>query len=377
MSTLAAYRADTPGCKQVIHLNNAGAALPPRQVMEAMQAYLAEETLRGGYETAAKHHDLLQDFYRATARLLHTKATQIAWASSATDAYARALSAIPFQQGDLIVTTAHDYLSNLIAFRQLVRHRKVQLEIVADSPEGGVDMEALRRTIMHLRPRLVAVTHMPTNSGLIQDVYTIGSWCQTYEDCWYLVDACQTAGQLPLEVNRMQCDFLSATYRKFLRGPRGAGFLYVSQRVLDAGLEPRFMDLHSARWTADNDYRARASAQRFELWERNYALVRGATVATDYALAVGLAHIAAYTAELAAYMRELLQARPNIEVLDQGATLGAIVGCYIAGQNPDRLLSHLRKAGLHASITSQAYAPLPLRQQGRPWILRLSPHYYN
>jgi selenocysteine lyase/cysteine desulfurase len=218
---------------------------------------------------------------------------------------------------------------------------------------------------------------MPTHSGLIQDIETIGAWCRFNSDCWYLVDACQTAGQLPLHVNRIQCDFLSATFRKFLRGPRGAGFLYVSERVLEAGLEPRYLDLHSADWTSTDDYHPKADAHRFELWERNYALVRGATVAAAYARQAGLEEIARRTALLAAELRARLAEEQSIKLTDRGNRLGAIVGCYVDGQVPDVLLSKLRASGIHASITAQAYAPFPLRQEAVPWILRLSPHYYN
>lgn len=370
------YRRDTPACEDVIHFNNAGAALSPLPVQQAVQAHLDLEYQLGGYEAAAIHSARSEAFYPAIASLLNAQAHQIAFATSATDAYNRALSSIPFAAGDLILTTENDYASNQIAFLQAVRRYGVTLKIAPEAPEGGVDTAAMATLIYELRPRVVAVTHMPSSNGLIQDVYAIGKACRAV-DTIYIVDACQTAGQLPLNVETMGCDFLSATFRKFLRGPRGTGFLYVSDRVLQKEMAPQYLDLHSADWSAPDKYQVRQDARRFELWERNHALVHGAVAAAHYAQKVGLEAIAKRTAELANALREELTALKGVKVADTGAELGAIVTCYLPDQAPEKLLADLRQAQIHASIGWSAYARYDFPRKRIPWVLRLSPHYYN
>lgn len=371
----AQWRADTPGCARVAHLNNAGSSLPPAPVTQAAIDYLSQEALLGGYELAARQADAIAGFYSAVARLIGARPHQIAFAGSATDAYNRALSAILLRAGDVIVTTPDDYVSNQIAFLQC-RQKGVKIVRAKTLPEGGVDPEDVRRLIREERPALVAVTHVPTNSGLVQPIAEIGAHCRA-AGVLYLVDACQSAGQLPLDVEAIGCDFLSATFRKFLRGPRGAGFLYVSDRVLETALAPGFLDLHSAQWTAPDIFEPAPDARRFELWERNYALVLAARAAAEYALGVGIPVIADHVRSLADYARQALATLPGAQVLDRGGELCGIVTAHFPNANPDALLEALRLQGIHTSVSTAGSARIDFAEKGVAWALRVSPHYYN
>lgn len=370
------YRLDTPGTAHFIHLNNAGAALMPKPVIEAMRHHLDLELIHGGYEAAAIERKSIEAFYPVLAQMLHANARNIAFTASATDAYNRALSAIPFQNGDVILTTNNDYVSNQIAFLQLQDRFGVRLERAADLPAGGVDPDSVETLIKKHQPRLVAVTHIPTNSGLIQPVETIGNLCKQH-DCLYLVDACQSAGQLPLDTQQIHCDFLTATFRKFLRGPRGSGFLYVSDRVLDQPMAPLFLDLHSATWPEADSYELVDSAKRFENWERAYALVQGAKVAVEYALEIGLENIARQVQHNAAYLRDRLSEFNQFTVLDQGQKLGGIVTVHLPDKKPGLVKTRLRSAGINSSLVFRGSALIDFDEKGVDWALRLSPHYYN
>lgn len=369
-------RAETPGAEARIHLNNAGAGLMPQPVLQAMTDHLQLEAKEGGYEAAALRKDEIAAFYNTTAQLLDAEPRQIAFTVSATDAYNRALSSIPFQQEDVILTTNNDYVSNQIAFLQMRDRLGIRVLRAADLPEGGVDPDDVEKLIRQHRPRLVAVTHMPTNSGLIQPVETIGKLCLEY-GCLYLVDACQSVGQLPLSVNRLHCDYLTATFRKFLRGPRGAGFLYVSDRVLKQQYAPFFLDLASAHWQGPDSYELVPGAQRFENWERAYALLLGSQAAVQYAMAIGLAPIAERVQHLSALLRSKLQDIPDLQILDRGAHLGGIVSVYIPGREPEQLKRQLYQDGINVSIAERSSALIDLDNKTVPWVLRLSPHYYN
>jgi selenocysteine lyase/cysteine desulfurase len=358
----------------VIHFNNAGAGLMPEPVVDAMTSYLRAEAELGGYETAAAHRSEIEDFYAAAAQLLGCAPRNIAFATSATDAYARALSAIPFERGDVIVTTRNDYISNQIAFLSMRKRLGVDVVHAPDVEEGGVDVDAMARLMRERRPRLVAVTHVPTNSGLVQPVAAVGAHCREL-DVLYLVDACQSAGQLPLDVDQLGCDFLSATSRKFLRGPRGGGLLYVSDRALAAGYEPLFLDMRGARWTGFEEYEPVETARRFEDWEFSYATVVGAATAIRYALAVGLDAIAERATVLGASLRESLGAVDGVRLLDRGRELCAIVTIDVP--DADKLHDDLERRGINSSVSELQHARYDFADKGVDAALRLSPHYYN
>jgi selenocysteine lyase/cysteine desulfurase len=369
-------RAETPGCAYRIHFNNAGAGLMPAPVLETMTRYLELEAELGGYEAADARTEAIHDFYDATAQLLGCQAHNIAFAPNATDAFARALSSIPFDPGDLILTTRNDYISSQIAFLSLRKRFGVEVVHAPDLPGGGVDVDAMARLMRERRPRLVAATHIPTNSGLVQPVAEIGRRCREL-DLLYLLDACQSVGQYVIDVEQLSCDFLSATGRKFLRGPRGSGFLYVSDRALAAGYEPLFIDIRGARWVGFEEYEQVETAARYEDWEFSYATVLGAAAAARYALAVGIEAIARRTPALGASLRERLAEIDGVRILDHGIERCAIVTFTLTGWASDALVQELRRRRINSWISAREHALFDLTDKGVDACVRLSPHYYN
>ncbi|WP_225833266.1 aminotransferase class V-fold PLP-dependent enzyme [Streptomyces sp. NK08204] len=374
---IAALRADTPGCESVVHFNNAGCGLVARPVLAAVTDHLRLEAEIGGYEASAARETQVRDFYTSIADLLGTGPGNIAFAGSATHAYTKALSAIDFEPGDTILTTRNDFISNQIAFLALRRRFGVEIVHAPDRPDGsGVDVDAMAALMRTHRPRLVAATHVPTNSGLVQPIADIGRHCRELE-LLYLVDACQSAGQYPLDVNAIGCDLLTATCRKFLRGPRGSGFLYVSDRVLEEGYEPLFIDMYGARWVEPEKYRPVDSAARFEEWEFPYATLLGCAAAVRYALRVGLEPISRRTPVLAAGLRDRLAALPGVRVLDGGPAPAALVTFEIAGWQPQPFKAALDERGVNSALSFREFAQYDFADKDVDWCLRLSPHYYN
>jgi selenocysteine lyase/cysteine desulfurase len=373
---LARLRAETPGCASRIHFNNAGSGLMATPVLEAITEYLALEAELGGYEAADAREEAIHDFYAATAQLLGCEARNIAFASNATDAFARALSSIPFASGDLILTTRDDYISNQIAFFSLRKRFGVDVVHAPNVPEGGVDVGAMERLMRERRPRLVAVTHIPTNSGLVQPVAEIGRRCRELE-LLYLVDACQSVGQYAIDVEQLGCDFLSATGRKFLRGPRGSGLLYVSDRALAAGYEPLFIDMRGARWVGPEDYRQVETAARFEDWEFSYATLLGSAAAIRYAFKVGIDVVAERTPALGAALRERLAELDGVRIFDRGRRRCAIVTFTVDGWNSEVLMTELRRRRINSSVSAREHALYDFTDKGVEACVRMSPHYYN
>lgn len=375
MLDINSLREDTPGCQTKIHFNNAGASLMPVPVLKSMKDYLDHEAAVGGYEAADSKKDNIQKFYKSTARLINAAERNIAFTSSATNSFARALSCVPFEKGDSILIANEDYISNQLAFLSIQKRFGIQLIRAASDARGGVDINDMKRLMEKHRPRLVSLTHIPTNSGLVQPVEKVGELCRE-QNILYLVDACQSVGQWSVDVKNIQCDFLSATFRKFLRGPRGAGFLYVSDRVIDQGLEPLFIDMRGATWTSPNQYQPRADALRFEDWEIPYALLVGSQVAIDYALNLGIENIQIRNKLLCDQLRKQL-IYSNFEVLDQGEQLSSIITVRIPGEDGTVVMNQLRKININTSISYRDYAIIDFEKKGVDWALRISPHYYN
>ena len=373
---LLRWRQETPGCSRVIHLNNAGAALVPRVVGEAVAAHLELEGEMGGYEAAERQAGAVRECYAALGHLLGTRAGNVALVQNSTVAFAQAISAFDLGSGDSILTSQADYASNQIMYLSLARRRGVAVVRAPDLPEGGIDPAAVRRMVRGRRPSLVALTWVPTNSGLVQPVEEIGAICQEAE-IPYLVDACQAVGQMPVDVGRVRCDFLAGTARKFLRGPRGLGFLYVSDRMLERGAHPLLVDMHGATWTDPDDFTLAPDARRFETWEFSYALVLGLGAAARYAEEVGLDTAGERARELAAFVRERLERLPGVRVLDRGPELCAIVTAEIGNRDATEVKLALRARGINTSSPEREDAVIDMDQKGARSALRISPHYYN
>jgi selenocysteine lyase/cysteine desulfurase len=373
---LGTVRADTPATANLIHLNNAGSSIPPTIVLQTIQDYLSLEATVGGYEAADANAEAIAGFYTTIAQYIHAEARNIAHANSATDAYMKALSAIPMRAGDVILTTDNDYSSNQIAFLALEKRVGVQVLRARDLPEGGVDPSDMERLVKAHHPILVAVTHVPTNSGLIQDINAIGKICRA-EGVWYLVDACQSLGQIALDVQAIGCDFLSATMRKYMRGPRGIGFLYVSDRVLEAGLEMMLPDMRGATWTGPNAYDSAPDARRFEYWEMSPALMLGSKVAIEYAVRMNMDLIEQRVGDLAGYTRHLMAELPGVQILDHGENLCGIVTAYHEKWNPDKVMKVLKDNHVNCRISPLIAGQIDFARKNVSWALRVSPHYYN
>jgi len=374
-SALDRWRRDTPGCRDRIHLNNAGAALMPRPVLDTLARHVQREGEIGGYEAAEEAAAAVRETYELVARLVGTAARNIAVVENATVAFSQALSAFDFHPGDRIVTTRADYPSNQLMYLSLARRCGVEIVRADDLPVGGVDPESVGQLARDPRTRLVAVSWVPTNSGLVQDAAAVGGVCAELE-VPYLVDACQAVGQMAVDVHELRCDYLTGTGRKFLRGPRGIGFLYVSDRMLERGAFPLFVDMRGADWTDPDAFRLADGARRFENWEFAYALVLGLGEATRYALAVGSAGGERAWA-LAAELRERLAALPSVRVLDRGRERCAIVTIDVGRHDAADLKLRLRAQGVNTSSSDRDDGVLDMEAKGATTVLRLSPHYYN
>jgi selenocysteine lyase/cysteine desulfurase len=367
-------RAETPGCAEVLHFNNAGASLPPAPVLAVQTAHLEREARIGGYEAQEEAQARLEAVYASAARLVGGRGPdEIALFENATRAFDMALYAVPLEPGDVILTSTAEYHSMFVTYLHRAR-RGVRVEVVPGDATGQLDVSALRKRLDG-RVRLIAMTHMPTNGGLVQPAEAVGEIARE-AGVFFLLDATQTVGQIPLDVGRLGCHALAGTSRKYLRGPRGVGFLWVDRDWIER-LEPPLMEGHAAEWVEPDRYVIRPDARRFEVWESNVAARLGLGAAVDYACALGLERIWARVRALADTLRARLGAVPGVTVRDLGVVRGGIVSFTVRDVEPARVKAALRAARINVTVSPARGTLLDMRARGLRDVVRASVHYYN
>ncbi|WP_241474697.1 aminotransferase class V-fold PLP-dependent enzyme [Nocardiopsis xinjiangensis] len=373
---VAGVRAETAGVGERVHLNSAGAALMPDQVVQEVLWHVRSEARLGGYEAAEMAADRVEGFYASVARLLGARPQEVAFAESATRAWELALGSVPLGAGDRVLTTVSEYSSNGLGLVKAAGAVGARVEVVADDADGVVDVGALERALDQGGVVLVAINHMPTHNGLVNPVERVGRACRA-RGVLFLVDACQSVGQVQVDVDRVGCDFLTATGRKFLRGPRGTGLLYA--RAQTAGLgEPAVVDVSSAEWLGERSYRVRGDARRFESFERSVAGQLGLAVAADYAYALGMDAVAERVGWLGEVLRERLSVLAGVRVWDRGRVgeRSGIVTFSVEGVGAEWVRAYLARAGVNVSVSrvhNQVWEDARMPEE----VVRASVHYYN
>jgi len=367
-------RADTPGCAEVAHFNNAGSSLPPRPVVKAVVDHLQLEARIGGYEAANQENDRLEAVYASVASLINARPDEIALVENATRGWDMAFYALKFQPGDRILTGIAEYASNVISYLQIARKTGAVVEAVPNDETGQVSVPDLERMI-DARVKLLSFTHVPTNGGLVNPAAEIGAVAKKH-GIPFLLDACQSVGQIDIDVAAIGCTMLSATGRKYLRGPRGTGFLYVRRDWIER-LEPPFLDLHAAEWVAADRYEIRKDARRFENWESYVAGRLGLGAAADYALKVGMKAIEADLTAKAAQLREGLARLPGVAVHDIGRKKGGIVTFTKQGRSAADIKATLGRRRINTSVSGASSTLFDMSARGLRELVRASVHYVN
>lgn len=367
-------RGETPGVSHRVHLNNAGTGLMPRPVIDAVKGHIDLEARIGGYEAKTQENDRIEMAYASVARLIGAKKSEIALVGNATVAWQHAFYSQGLKEGDRILTAEAEYAANYVAFLQMQKRTGCVVDVIPNDESGAIDCRALEKMIDD-RVKLIAVTWIPTNGGLVNPAADIGKIAKAH-GIPYLLDACQAPGQMPVDVEELGCDFLSATGRKFIRGPRGTGFLYVRSKVLEH-LEPYMLDHYGAEWTAADRYEMRPDARRFETWERAPALHLGLGAAADYALDIGLEAIQARAIMLADSLREGLEKIRGVTVRDIGTEKCAIVTFSHESVDGDSIKAAMSAEHINISVSKPNSTLLDANARALPDLVRISPHYYN
>ncbi|MGW3936743.1 aminotransferase class V-fold PLP-dependent enzyme [Streptomyces phaeochromogenes] len=371
---IEAIRRDTPGTANRVHLNNAGAALLSRRTLRTMTAHLELEAAIGGYEAADRERDRIDATYANIARLVGGAPDEVALFDNSTHAWNAAFYSMTFAPGDRILTGRAEYGSNVLAYLQIARRTGAEVVVVPNDESGQLDTSALAELIDD-RSRLVGVSHVPTSGGLVNPAAEIGRVCRA-AGVPFLLDATQSVGQFPVDVAELGCDMLTATGRKFLRGPRGTGFLWVRREALDH-LEPYVSEIASATWDGKRGFTWRDGARRFETWEVSYANALGLSAAVEQALEIGMEGIGRRAVELGTLLRDRLDALPGVTTYDLGRRRCAIVTAKVDGVSTADVAAALGGRGVNVTTTVAAHTQFDTEDRGVHPLVRLSPHYYN
>lgn len=367
-------RRETPGTANRVHLNNAGAALLSRRTLRTMTAHLELEAAIGGYEAADRERARIDATYANIARLIGGRPDEVALFDNSTHAWNAAFYSMTFAPGDRILTGRAEYGSNVLAYLQIARRTGAEVVVVPNDESGQLDTAALAELIDD-RTRLVGVSHVPTSGGLVNPAAEIGRVCRA-AGVPFLLDATQSVGQFPVDVAELGCDMLTATGRKFLRGPRGTGFLWVRREALDH-LEPYVSEIASATWDGKRGFTWRDGARRFETWEVSYANALGLSAAVEQALEIGMEDIGRRAVGLGELLRDRLDALPGVTTYDLGRQRCAIVTAKVDGVSTEDVAAALRGRGVNVTTTVAAHTQFDTEDRGVHPLVRLSPHYYN
>jgi selenocysteine lyase/cysteine desulfurase len=370
-------RADTPAVAQLIHFNNAGAALMPTPVIEVMTRHIQLEASLGGYEAAGKQSAELENVYGAIGRLINAQPDEVAVIENATRAWDMAFYSLPLQPGDVVLTSTTEYAGNYIPYLQLKKQRGIEIRVIPNDEQGQVSLPALKDMLGDDRVALISLPVIATNGGPVQPIEQIGALARA-AGVLFLLDACQGVGQMPIDVQKIGCHMLAATSRKYLRGPRGMGFLYV-ERSLCQNLEPVFLDLHAASLQTADTFKIRADARRFENWECNVAAKLGLGAAVEYALAQGLEPMWLRIQQLAGYLRQRLTDIPGFTPRDLGIQKSGIVTFTHRDSSAAQLQQWLEGQEKRINITTSTFRSTLLDMQHRDLleVSRASLHAYN
>jgi cysteine desulfurase / selenocysteine lyase len=368
------FRIDTRGTTEWTHFNNAGASLPPNEVVETVIRYLNEEASLGGYEMEHQYKEQLDNVYQLIARLIHAEKDEVAIVENASMAWGLAFNGIEFQKGEVIITSEMEYVTNLLGFINAEQTQGIQIKVIPNDEDGDFSLQALEEAITP-QTRLIAITHIASTAGAVLPVVEIGKIARKH-NILYLVDACQTVGQVPINVKEIGCDILSATGRKYLRAPRGTGFLYVRKEIQDS-FKILFMDGHTAQLINENAFEIRKDARRFELFEKNRALTLGLGKAIEYVLDIGMGRIWQRIQFLAGVMRRQLGDIDGITVHDNGKQKSGIVTFSVSGIGSSHVKSELAEKKIHVSVGLAKSTLIYMNRNSLSTVVRASIHYYN
>ncbi len=313
--------------KPLVYLDNGATSQKPRAVIDALVRYYERDNSnvhRGLHALSMRATDAYEGARARVAKFIHAAdPAEIIFTRGTTESInlvARSWSHAHLKPGDVVLTTEFEHHSNLVPWQQAAKAAGATLKYVpllgADG-EGGPDLAALD-ALLTPQVKLFAFTHISNTLGTINPA---AEFCRRARavGAVTVIDAAQSIGHMPLDVQELGCDFLAFSAHKMC-GPTGIGVLYGRRALLDklapdetgGGMVVQ-VTYEQATW--------KPAPERFEAGTPNVAGAIGLGAACDYLDAVGRAAIAAHDYQLSRYAMEKLSVLPGIRII--GPRVGA------------------------------------------------------
>jgi len=354
---------------EFINFNNAGSSKSFSQTNLKIKEYLDQEERLGGYFCVEVFKLKLSKFYQNLSNLINCQPDEISFISNTTVGFNLFINSIKISKGDNVVILENEYESNLIS----LLNNKVNFRVVKLSKDGEVDLNDLVSKI-DCRTKVVSVCHLPSNNGNQNPIKKIGKLVKAQnQKAIYLIDACQSIGHLDINVKSIKCDVLVGSGRKYLRGPRGTGFIFIKKKIKER-INPLILDSHNS--SLENKIKV-TNKHIFENFEYSPALKIGLSESINQINKVGIARIEENIRKKTIYFREKLKKNPKIITYENNNNFSGISTLNFQEEDPKRIFNHLLKKKILTSVTQKKKLLRPFKKKKILSALRVSIHYYN
>lgn len=354
-----------------INFNNAGSSKNSNKVIKTIIAYLEEEQKLGGYLAAKLNRPKILNFYRVFSKLIKCKKSEISFLPSSTYGWNFFLNSISFKKNDNVIIFENEYGNNFIS---LLKKKNLKIKVSKLSHDGQVCFESLKENIDR-NTKLVSVCHISSQCGNLIDVQKVGKIVKEINrNTLFLVDACQSIGQIDINVRKINCDVMIGSGRKYLRGPRGTGFIFIKDD-LKKNLSPIISDSFSCKIV--NMKKIIYKKNYFETFEYSPALLLGLTEAIENIHSIGIKKIQKKIKKLSLYFRLKVRKLNGVIIFENECLISGINTIIINGFSTKEVLDYLLKKKILCSISDNKTSYHFFKTRKRKSLLRLSFHYYN
>ena len=372
----AVFRAETPGATTIVHLNAAGAGLPPRVVTETVIDHLAREASIGPHWAAAKAQDRLNGVRAAVADLLQCRPHNVAFGGSAGLMWAMAFLAMPMKRRSRVLVARSEWAGNILNLMKRRLDDAIEIETMpVDERTGRIDVERVAALIDE-RTAAICLPLVASGSGVRQPVELIAALPRP-DDCLLFVDAAQAVGRMPVGMAKTGADVLVAPSRKWLRGPRGEAIMALSDRALERIGDPPVLSQAGSSWTSIDNYTTRTDARRFETYEFSVASRLGLGAAIEHGLRHGIENIRSVIRARITRIHAGLTAIPGVTIFEENAAEPAFLTFTTDALLPAELNDYLAEANIAAAVVDRDYARADLEARGLAAVNRVAPHAYS
>ena len=354
-----------------INFNNAGASKNPEFVVNRIKEYLDEEVIFGGYYAAEKNKKHIINFYKNLSFLINCHESEISFVPSSTYGWNFFLDSVNLEKGDNIIIFDNEYGNN---FLSLLKKKNVEIRVSEIDTNGKICLSNLKKKI-DKKTKIICVCHIASQSGNIQNVEEICKVSKKLNNkIIFLLDACQSIGHIKIDVKKINCDVMVGSGRKYLRGPRGTGFMYIKDSI-KKNIRPSIFDSRSCVLKKMKTILYKKNL--FETFEFPPALIIGLSESLSYLNKLGIKKIEKKIKNLSIYFRKKIKKINSVTVYENPLLLSGINTISVEKKPVEKIHKYLLKKKILTSICTTSTSYHHFEKMNVKKLLRISFHHYN